>query len=104
MGKPKLQPKPVFREPTFFIPPIATRLPDGSLSVRAGKPILLNGEDEITTAEAAKILGCGTTWVARICDEGKLREGLDWRRIGTRGNYRIKRQSVMRLRGELDVK
>jgi hypothetical protein len=90
-------------EPVVYIPPTITRQPDGSITVRAGKPIILNGEDEIGTAEAAKILGCGITWVSRICDEGKLREGIDWRRIGDRGNYRIKRASVMKLRGEWDV-
>lgn len=86
-------------EPVIYIPPITTRLADGSLTIRAGKPVVLNGEDEINTAEAARILGCGVNWVGALCDQGKLQEGADWRRIGVRGNYKIKRASVFALAG-----
>lgn len=86
-------------EPIVHIPAITTRLPDGSLNVRAGKPVLLGGEDEVGTAEAARILGCEPDWVGRLCDQGKLLEGRDWRRIGERGNYRIKRAAVIALAG-----
>lgn len=86
-------------EPIVHVPAIATRQPDGSLVIRPGKPVLLGGEDEIGTAEAAKILGCEPDWVGRLCDQGKLVEGRDWRRIGDRGNYKIKRAAVIALAG-----
>lgn len=86
-------------EPIIHIPAITTRMPDGSLNVRAGKPVVLGGEDEIGTAEAARILGCSQSWVEALCDRGKLLPNVDWRRIGERGNYRIKRASVIALAG-----
>jgi hypothetical protein len=85
--------------PAVFISPITTRMPDGSLNVRAGKPVVLGGEDEINTAEAARILRCSVSWVGALCDRGTLLEGQDWRRIGVRGNYKIKRASVIALAG-----
>lgn len=86
-------------EPIVHVPAVATRMPDGSLVIRAGKPVLLGGEDEISTSEAARILGCAPDWVGRLCDQGKFIEGRDWRRIGERGNYKIKRASVIALAG-----
>jgi hypothetical protein len=84
---------------TFYIPPIVTRGPDGSVTVRAGKPVLLGGEDEINTAEAARIIGCSVSWIGALCDRGTLLEGRDWRRISVRGNYKIKRASILKLAG-----
>ena len=49
--------------------------------------------------EAARILGCEVDWVGKLCDRGTFVEGADWRRIGVRGNYKIKRASVLRLAG-----
>jgi len=84
-------------EPVVYVPAVTTRQPDGSLIVRAGKPVVLGGEDEIGTAEAGRIMGCTGDWVAELCDRGVLKEGDDWRRIGGRGNYRIKRASIIAL-------
>lgn len=86
-------------EPIVHIPAVTVRNPDGSLLIRAGRPVLLGGEDEISTSAAAKILGCEPDWVGRLCDQGKLVEGRDWRRIGERGNYKIKRAAVIALAG-----
>ena len=86
-------------DPVVFTPTIKTRQPDGSLVVRAGAPVILNGADEISSAEAARILGCEVDWVGKLCDRGTFVEGDDWRRIGVRGNYKIRRASVLRLAG-----
>jgi hypothetical protein len=103
-------------EPIVYIPPVKVTNPDGSITVRAGKPVLLNGDDEIGTAEAARIIGISQRQLLKYCDEGILVEGEDWRRPGraleerpetaarkTRGlgNYRIKRAAAMRIRGDL---
>lgn len=85
-------------EPLVHYPVVRVPQPDGSLLLRPGKPVVLSGEDEITTAEAARILGCTVSWMGKLCDRGTLNEGTDWRRIGHRGNYRIKRASVIRLK------
>ena len=81
-----------------FYPPINIPQPNGDILIRAGKPVVLGGENEITTAAAAAILGCGPDWVGRLCDNGRLVEGEDWRRIGDRGIYRIKRSSILKMR------
>ena len=88
-----------FFDPVVHIPPIKVRQPDGSITVKAGQPVILNGEDEINSAEAARILGCEIDWVGKLCERGSLVEGEDWRRIGERGNYKIKRASILRLAG-----
>ena len=82
-----------------YIPPIVCRQPGGGVLITAGRPVILNGEDEISTAEAARILGCGVSWVGSLCDRGTLVEGKDWHRISKRGNYKIKRAAVLALRG-----
>ena len=86
-------------DPVVFVPSVKVRLPDGSVTVRAGQPVILNGEDEISSAEAARILGCEVDWVGKLCDRGTFVEGDDWRRIGVRGNYKLKRASVLKLAG-----
>lgn len=105
-------------EPTVFIPSIKTNNPDGSITVRAGKPVILNGDDEIGTAEAARIIGVSQRQVTKYCDEGVLVEGQDWRRPGRAleerpetearktvgvGNYRIKRAAALRIRGDVTI-
>lgn len=90
---------PELFDPVVYTPTITTRQPDGSMIVRAGKPVILNGEDEITTAEAARILGCQVNWVGALCDRGTFIEGRDWRRIGPRGNYKLRRSSVIKHAG-----
>ena len=55
-------------------------------------------EDEITSREAAKLLGIGLRQVQAICDLGKLNEGTDWRKMpGPNGRYHLKRSAVLKL-------
>lgn len=57
--------------------------------------------DEIGTREAAEILHCSIRSVQAMCDEGRLMEGRDWRKLrchGGRGKYLITREAVLRLR------
>lgn len=101
-------------EPIVYVPAITARQPDGSLIIRPGKPIVLNGEDEIGTGEAAKIIGVSQRTVIHYCDNGVLQEGIDWRRPGRElaarpedvggktsgvGNYKIKRAAALRIGG-----
>ena len=95
-GKTNALPVPPF-DPVVYTPSIRTRQPDGSILVRAGVPGVLNGEDEVGTAEAARIIGCSRDYVGRLCDLGTFVEGVDQRRIGCRGNYRIKRAAVLKF-------
>ena len=90
---------PELWDPVVYTPTIKTRQPDGSILLRAGVPVVLNGDDEIDTHEAARIMGCSRDYVGRMCDEGIFHESVDWRRIGTRGNYKLKRASVLKHAG-----
>lgn len=69
-----------------------------------------NQDEEIGTAEAARLAGLSQRRIIAWCDEGRLVEGVDWRRPaasshnkasnGLRGgNYKIKKSSVLRLAG-----
>lgn len=95
-GKTNALPVPPF-DPVVYTPTIKARQPDGSIIVRPGVPVVLNGEDEISTQEAARLMGCSRDHVGRLCDLGTFVEGVDHRRIGCRGNYRIKRASVLKF-------
>jgi hypothetical protein len=90
--------KPTVGDVEVFFPPIKIHQPDGSVLVKPGRAIVLAGADEINTAEAARILGVSISYVGALCDHGVFLEGQDWRRLGARGNYRLKRASVLRYR------
>jgi hypothetical protein len=66
--------------------------PDGKMTVL---------EDEVGTAEAARILRCAQRTVQSMCDEGRFEEGSDWRKLPGRALggkiYRIKRTAVIRI-------
>lgn len=67
--------------------------------------VLLEGE--ISTAEAAELLGCSVRHIQALCDEGVLKEVTEWRKVAGRAAggkvYRIKRSAVLRLRlGEIE--
>lgn len=73
--------------------------PDGSHVLRPGR--IIEADDEIGTAEASRILGVAQRTVQFYCDRGVLVEGREWRKnpsIEGRGQYRIKRDAVLRLR------
>lgn len=76
--------------------------PDGCLLFVTGKPVLLDGADEIGTAEAARIIGVKPRRMELICASGILREGIDWRRSGKRGFYKIKRAAAERYSGRTE--
>jgi len=66
--------------------------PDGTMEVM---------EPEIGTIEAARLLSCAPRTVQAMCDEGRLVEGNDWRKLrvrGGRGHYRIKVSSLLRIK------
>ncbi len=60
-----------FSVPEFFVPAVQTRQPDGSVIVRAGKPVAMG--DDISTAEAAQILGLSQRCIEQQCTEGMFR-------------------------------
>jgi hypothetical protein len=78
---------------------------DGDVVIhRDGKLVLL--EDEVASREAAELLGCSVRHVQQLCDEGRLVEGQDWRKLtsrGARGEYRIRRAAVLALRLAADT-
>jgi len=57
-----------FSVPAFFVPAVQTRQPDGSVIVRAGKPVAMG--ENISTAEAAQILGLSQRCIEQQCTEG----------------------------------
>jgi len=88
----------------FFTPTVVVRQPDGSLLARAGSPELVPGGDFIGTMEAGKILRLSQRRVNAMCDEGIFEEGRDWVRPGgPRGNYHLRRASVLRMLGQRGV-
>jgi transposase len=60
--------------------------------------------EEVSTREAAHLLGVSKRTMQRICEE-LLQEGVDWRKVpalGPNGSYRIKLEAVVRMkRGEV---
>ncbi len=87
-------------KPEVFFPTIRIPQPDGSFNFKAGPPVILDHSDEIGTAEAARIIGRSQRRINSILEEGvELVEGVDWRRVGARGNYLIKRAAALRLSG-----
>jgi excisionase family DNA binding protein len=70
-------------------------------------PVLITPDGEkivlwagLKASEAAKLLGCHIRTVQAMCDEGRLEENKEWRRIPSRGmigRYRIRREAIDRL-------
>jgi hypothetical protein len=54
--------------PKATIPFIRTNLPDGSIILRPGRPIV--GDCYITTLEASRLLGMSCNWVIAQCESG----------------------------------
>lgn len=59
-------------EPVIVIPAIKVAQPDGSILIRAGKPEVLNGGDEITTGEFARSTGLSHRHVLTLIEQGKI--------------------------------
>jgi len=88
--------------PVVYTPTVTARQPDGSLVIRAGRPVVLDGDDEIGSIEAAKIIGCDQNSIYRYLDEGLLVQGRDWRQIAEGRRYYIRRAAILRLSGRMD--
>ncbi len=83
--------------PVVFTPTIKVPQPGGGVLVKAGEPVVLNGDDEIGVCEAARIIGCHHNSIYRYLDEGLLRAGADWRQVAPGKKYFLKRAAVLRL-------
>jgi hypothetical protein len=77
--------------PTVHIPTIKIPQPDGSLLLKRGQPQVL--EDEIGTAEAAKILGMGQRIIEHDCDVGLFKTAYK-PSAKKRGRWKIARAEV----------
>jgi hypothetical protein len=82
-----------------FIPPIKVPQPDGSIMVKAGTPKVLNGGDWITTREAAVILNLSQRRVEQLIRTGTVFQRRDLFRTPPKGQFKIKRSAVLKLRG-----
>lgn len=75
-----------------------TKNPDGSITLR---PVAVDDQREIGTAQAGKMLGLGREAIYRLCDLGEKAGGLKaWKLPCARGNshWRISLGSVLSLR------
>ena len=68
---PRTPPLPGF-EPVIHIPVVRIPQPDGSLLIRAGKPEVLKGGDEITCAEFARATGLSHRHVLTLIEQGQI--------------------------------
>jgi hypothetical protein len=57
--------------PQVTIPVLQIPQPDGSILVKAGKPVVV--EASISTREAARLLGMSPRWVMKECDLGRFK-------------------------------
>ena len=67
--------------------------------MRPGRPAVES--PEVSTAEAARFLGLSQRRVEQLCLQGVLAREKDWfrmRGVKKLGKYRIRRESVLRLR------
>ncbi|MGD0252316.1 MAG: hypothetical protein ABSC01_06420 [Verrucomicrobiota bacterium] len=58
------------RQPTFLVPVIKLRQPDGSLLVKAGRPEIVN--DEVGVSEFHKETGISKRHIATLCEQGLI--------------------------------
>jgi hypothetical protein len=59
-------------KPVVHVPAVLTPDGAGGWNVKPGKPIVMCGADEISTAEAARLLGYSQSWIGHLCDEGEF--------------------------------
>ncbi len=79
----------------YFTPTIRIPQPDGSLLVKAGKPIPL--EDYISVKEIARICGMSRRWAQTQCDMGRFKTA--WKPGGhSNSQWRAARSEIMALR------
>jgi hypothetical protein len=83
---------PLFICPTVIIPPVKIPQPDGSILIKAGKPVIV--EEEIGIAEAAKILGLSVRHLEYQCSIGLFKTA--YKPGGRpRSQWRIARSEVL---------
>lgn len=80
--------------PVIHVPAIRIAQPDGSILVKAGKPELLKGEDEITPREFSEKAGLSHRRVLALIEEGLI----EARPLSPKKNsrWRIPRSEVAR--------
>lgn len=83
---------PEFR--VFFPRPVMVPQGNGYF-VNAGKPMLVQMDDECGLPEAAQILGLSQRRVNEMCDAGVFVEGRDWRQPGGEGGKIFIKRSVV---------
>ena len=90
---------------TVVIPGLLIRLPkDGVARLVESDGSVRELGRMVTASEAAAITGVSVRTVQAACDQGRLTEGEDWHKIygrGARGEYRIRREALGKLRGEM---
>ena len=72
-----------FVEPSFHVPVIKLRQPDGSLLIKAGKPEVI--EAEISVLQFHKRTGVSKRHIATLCEQGLIRH----RRLTPKKNSKI---------------
>jgi hypothetical protein len=58
------------KEPTFSVPVIRTRPPDGSILIKAGRPEVV--EDEVTISEFHRETRVSKRYIAELCEQGLI--------------------------------
>lgn len=81
-------------EPVIHVPAIRIPQPDGSLVIRAGKPEVLKGDDEISTAAFAAQTGISERYTLTLIEQGLI----EARPLSPKPNsrWRIPRSEVAR--------
>lgn len=82
---------PLFKAPDIYIPAVKIPQPDGSLLIRAGKPVVM--EEMIECTEAAAILGLAARTINYQCQIGQFATAV--KPSGrARGKWKIARSEV----------
>lgn len=56
-----------------FIPAIRIPQPNGGVLVKAGQPVIKSGQDEVGTAQFAKLVGLSQRQVQTLVDQGHIK-------------------------------
>lgn len=88
-----------FEVPTMYIPAIRVPQPDGSVLIKAGKPVETGAD--ISTLEASKILGISDRRVQYLCQIGNFKTA--FKPGGTpKSNWRIARSEVLARKAHVE--
>ena len=78
--------------PHVVIPSIRVPNPDGSITIKAGRPVVVG--DVVGCAEAARLLGVSRRWVAVQCDLGRFLSAYKPSGDGA-GHWKLSRSEVL---------